>query len=113
MIVNKTDVGNYKVSWRHDKRTREAESVIEELLAGKCENPGKEKRRDSRSKETDLNFSAKNQLISTTPKFQQENNQNCKENLQNPSYVRHLRDFPDGLHRSSKIRRGTGNHIHL
>ena len=54
MIVNKTDVGNYKVSRRHDERTREAESVIEELLAGKYENPGKEKRRDSRSKETEI-----------------------------------------------------------
>ena len=41
MIVNKTDVGNYKVSRRHDERTREAESVIEELLAGKYENPGR------------------------------------------------------------------------
>ena len=54
MIVNKTDVSNYKVSWRHDERTREAESVIEELLAGKYENPGKEKRRDSWSKETEI-----------------------------------------------------------
>ena len=54
MIVNKTDVGNYKVSWRHNERTREAESVIEELLAGKYENPGSEKRRDSWSKETEI-----------------------------------------------------------
>ena len=53
MIVDNADVGDYKVARRHDERTQETDFVIENSFTGECKTPGKEKRRDSRSAETE------------------------------------------------------------
>ena len=70
------------------KGLRRRNFVIENLFTGECKTPGKEKRRDSRSAETETAFYQF--LCQKSAVSQLKTSHNCEENLQKPSHVRHL-----------------------